>query len=90
MRRAIAPAVLLSCAAFAFSQAPGFPDLNVRQSAARAAVERAVRALEAGDAEGAREKLQYEYYYLRNQSLPFDLRIVILTLRSLVALRKAR
>ncbi|HOX12255.1 MAG TPA: hypothetical protein PLB56_05060 [Spirochaetales bacterium] len=55
MRRAIAPAVLLSCAAFAFSQAPGFPDLNVRQSAARAAVERAVRALEAGDAEGARE-----------------------------------
>ena len=42
------------------------------------------------DAEGAREKLQYEFYYLRNQSLPFDLRIVILTLRSLVALRKAR
>ncbi len=42
------------------------------------------------DAQGAREKLQYEFYYLRNQSLPFDLRIVILTLRSLVALRKAR
>ncbi|MEZ5372258.1 MAG: sugar transferase [Microthrixaceae bacterium] len=42
------------------------------------------------DAEGAREKLQYEFYYLRNQTLPFDLRIVILTLRSLVALRKAR
>ena len=42
------------------------------------------------DAQGAREKLQYEFYYLRNQSLHFDLRIVILTLRSLVALRKAR
>ena len=42
------------------------------------------------DSQGAREKLQYEFYYLRNQSLPFDLRIVILTLRSLVALRKAR
>ncbi|MEZ5380457.1 MAG: sugar transferase [Microthrixaceae bacterium] len=42
------------------------------------------------DTEGAREKLQYEFYYLRNQSLLFDLRIVILTLRSLAALRKAR
>lgn len=55
MRRAIAPAVLLLSAALAFSQAPGLPDLNVRESAARAAVERAARALEAGDAEGARE-----------------------------------
>ena len=42
------------------------------------------------DAQGAREKLQYEFYYLRNQSLPFDLRIVVLTLRSFVALGRTR
>ncbi len=57
MRRALAPAILLSCAAFGFSQVTGGPpmELNVRQAASRAAVERAVRALESGDAEGARE-----------------------------------
>ncbi len=55
MRRAFATAVLCSCAALAFSQTSGIPDLGVRQAASRAAVERAVRALESGDAEGARE-----------------------------------
>lgn len=55
MRRAFATAVLCSCAALAFSQTVGIPDLGVRHAASRAAVERAVRALESGDAEGARE-----------------------------------
>lgn len=55
MLRAFASAFLLSCAAFAVSQAAPVPDLKVRQAASRAAVERAVRALEAGDAQAARE-----------------------------------
>jgi len=57
MRRALAAVILLSCAGFLFSQvSEGLPpELNVRQAASRAAVERAVRALESGDSEGARE-----------------------------------
>lgn len=38
----------------------------------------------AADAQDAREKLQYEFYYLRRQSLLFDLRIVIRTIRSVL------
>jgi lipopolysaccharide/colanic/teichoic acid biosynthesis glycosyltransferase len=33
------------------------------------------------DAAGARQKLQYELYYIRNQSIGFDVRIVIQTVR---------
>ena len=55
MRRAFAPAFLLLSTAFVFSQAPGSPSLHPRSAAARAAVEQAVRALESGDAQGARE-----------------------------------
>src|SRR4051812_4206214 len=36
----------------------------------------------AGDERDALEKLQYEYWYLRNQGLPLDLRIVGRTVRS--------
>jgi lipopolysaccharide/colanic/teichoic acid biosynthesis glycosyltransferase len=32
----------------------------------------------------ALEKLQYEFYYLRHQSLPLDLRIIGRTLRAIV------
>jgi lipopolysaccharide/colanic/teichoic acid biosynthesis glycosyltransferase len=35
----------------------------------------------------ALEKLQYEFYYLRHQSLGLDLRIMGRTLRSVVGLR---
>lgn len=34
------------------------------------------------DVDGARHKLQYELYYLRNQSISFDLRMMLQTLRS--------
>ena len=37
----------------------------------------------AGDERDALEKLQYEFFYLQNQSLSFDLAIVVRTLRSL-------
>lgn len=36
------------------------------------------------DEQDALEKLQYEFYYLRHQSLPLDLRIVVRTLRSVL------
>jgi exopolysaccharide biosynthesis polyprenyl glycosylphosphotransferase len=38
----------------------------------------------AGDERDALEKLQYDFYYLRHQSLPFDARIVGRTIRSVV------
>ena len=38
----------------------------------------------AGDERDALEKLQYEFFYLRRQSLDFDLRIVGRTLRSVI------
>ncbi|MBX3285085.1 MAG: sugar transferase [Actinobacteria bacterium] len=38
----------------------------------------------AGDERDAREKLQYEFFYLRNQGLAFDLRIIGRTLRSVL------
>ena len=38
----------------------------------------------AADTQDALEKLQYEFYYLRRQSLLFDLRIVIRTVRSVL------
>ena len=38
----------------------------------------------AGDERDALEKLQYEFCYLRRQSLSFDLRIVGRTVRSVV------
>ena len=34
-----------------------------------------------GDEADAREKLQYDFHYLRRQSVAFDLRIVARTLR---------
>ena len=36
----------------------------------------------AGDERDALEKLQYEFFYLRNQNLSFDLRIILRTFRS--------
>jgi len=41
----------------------------------------------AGNETDALEKLQYEFYYLRHQSLGLDLRIIGRTLRSVVRLR---
>ena len=41
----------------------------------------------AGNESDAREKLQYEFYYLRRQSLALDLRVVGRTLRSVVGRR---
>jgi lipopolysaccharide/colanic/teichoic acid biosynthesis glycosyltransferase len=38
----------------------------------------------AGDERDALEKLQYEFYYLRNQSLGFDNRIILRTLRAMI------
>ena len=38
----------------------------------------------AGNEEETLEKLQYEFYYLRRQSLGLDLRIVVRTLRSVI------
>lgn len=38
----------------------------------------------AGDQRDALEKLQYEFYYLRRQSLSLDLRIVVRTVRSVL------
>jgi lipopolysaccharide/colanic/teichoic acid biosynthesis glycosyltransferase len=38
----------------------------------------------AGNDHDAREKLQYEFYYLRNQRLSFDLRILVRTIRSVL------
>jgi lipopolysaccharide/colanic/teichoic acid biosynthesis glycosyltransferase len=38
----------------------------------------------AGDEADAREKLQYDFHYLRRQSVSFDLRIVARTLRSVI------
>ena len=38
----------------------------------------------AGDERDALEKLQYEFCYLRHQSLALDVRIVVRTLRSVV------
>jgi lipopolysaccharide/colanic/teichoic acid biosynthesis glycosyltransferase len=38
----------------------------------------------AGDESDALEKLQYEFYYLRRQSLAFDARIIVRTARSIV------
>lgn len=57
MRRAFVVAGLLTCAFFAFAQDPvTLPaGTDVRATAARAALRRAVHALEAGDAEGALE-----------------------------------
>ncbi len=43
----------------------------------------------AGDQSDALEKLQYEFYYLRHQSMMFDLRIIARTLRSVLG-RKGR
>jgi len=39
----------------------------------------------AGDENGALEKLQYDFYYLAHQSLGLDLRIIMRTIRSVVA-----
>lgn len=39
----------------------------------------------AGDEQDALEKLQYEFFYLRHQSLRFDLRIVARTMRSVIS-----
>lgn len=38
----------------------------------------------AGDERDALEKLQYEFYYLRNQDLAFDNRIIVRTLRAMI------
>lgn len=38
----------------------------------------------AANAEDARQKLQYEFYYLRHQRLSFDLRIMVRTLRAVI------
>ncbi len=62
MLRAFAPVVLLSCAALAVSQVAGPPDLDPRRAASRAAVERAARYLESGDADGAREASEEARY----------------------------
>jgi lipopolysaccharide/colanic/teichoic acid biosynthesis glycosyltransferase len=43
----------------------------------------------AGNESAALEKLQYEFYYLRHQSLTFDARIMVRTLRSVIG-RKGR
>lgn len=41
----------------------------------------------AGDEADAVEKLQYDFYYLRHQSLALDLRIIGRTLRSVLGLQ---
>jgi lipopolysaccharide/colanic/teichoic acid biosynthesis glycosyltransferase len=38
----------------------------------------------AGDERDALEKLQYEFFYLRNQDVRFDLRVIVRTVRSIV------
>ncbi|MEZ5270574.1 MAG: sugar transferase [Microthrixaceae bacterium] len=38
----------------------------------------------AGDEDDALEKLQYEFFYLRNQSLGFDNRIIVRTIRAMI------
>jgi len=38
----------------------------------------------AGDEEDSMEKLQYEFFYLRNQSLGFDNRIIVRTIRAMI------
>jgi lipopolysaccharide/colanic/teichoic acid biosynthesis glycosyltransferase len=38
----------------------------------------------AGNESDALEKLQYEFYYLRRQSLAFDLRVMVRTMRSVL------
>jgi len=38
----------------------------------------------AGDERDALEKLQYEFFYLRNQDLRFDARVIVRTVRSMV------
>ncbi len=38
----------------------------------------------AGDESDAMEKLQYEFYYLRRQSLSLDIRIIGRTIRSVL------
>ncbi|MEI2651494.1 MAG: sugar transferase [Microthrixaceae bacterium] len=38
----------------------------------------------AGDETDALEKLQYEFFYLRNQDLRFDARVIVRTVRSMV------
>jgi lipopolysaccharide/colanic/teichoic acid biosynthesis glycosyltransferase len=43
----------------------------------------------AGDERDALEKLQYDFYYLRHQSIAFDLRIIGRTVRSVLG-RKGR
>jgi lipopolysaccharide/colanic/teichoic acid biosynthesis glycosyltransferase len=43
----------------------------------------------AGDERDALEKLQYDFYYLRHQSIAFDLRIIGRTIRSVFG-RKGR
>ena len=57
MRGVFALFLALGCAALAFSQPFGAPpsELNVRMAASRGAVDKAVRALESGDTEGALE-----------------------------------
>jgi lipopolysaccharide/colanic/teichoic acid biosynthesis glycosyltransferase len=40
----------------------------------------------AGDERDALEKLQYEFFYLRHQSMAFDLRIMGRTIRSVIGL----
>jgi lipopolysaccharide/colanic/teichoic acid biosynthesis glycosyltransferase len=40
----------------------------------------------AGDEADAREKLQYDFHYLRRQSVAFDLRIVVRTIRSVLGM----
>jgi len=37
----------------------------------------------ASDDRDALEKLQYEFFYLRNQNLRFDLRVAVRTIRSI-------
>jgi lipopolysaccharide/colanic/teichoic acid biosynthesis glycosyltransferase len=44
----------------------------------------------AGDQGDALEKLQYEFFYLRNQSLRFDLRVIGRTLRSVAGTTEGR
>jgi lipopolysaccharide/colanic/teichoic acid biosynthesis glycosyltransferase len=41
----------------------------------------------AGSESDALEKLQYEFYYLRHQSLSLDVRIVLRTLRGVASLK---
>jgi hypothetical protein len=55
MQRAFVVVTLLTCAVFVFSQTPAAlsTELDIHAAASRAAVDRAVRALEVGDSEGA-------------------------------------